>query len=252
MADRVTGCVLCPVAYVRASARSRLPSAVALGAMALMAPGAPRWQVFLACLASLAALIGTLVEHCPLSPGRRAGLLMMSVLTAAMLPSHGGHGRRADAVVAWFHGGSLAFTEERIPHVRKVAATVSTVVLVFLERPAVMPEIDAAAAAVLADFGAGPEALVDVVSVDLLGAPIRPTRRRPRQRSWPGWSRRRDSGGAGGWWSWTTSPSPRCCPGGGGRRPALPAGRWSPPAGSEQEMVTLGESWGHKAGDDDT
>lgn len=38
-----------------------------------------------------------------------------------------------------------------------------TVVDVFLERPAVLPEVAAAAAALLADFGASDEAVLDVV-----------------------------------------------------------------------------------------
>lgn len=104
----LTGSALCLVAHVRTSVHNRLPSAVALGAMALMAPGAPRWQVLLACLASLAALIGTLVVRCPPRPGRRAGLVMMSVLTAAMLSSHSRHGHHSGSS-PWGNAGLAVF-----------------------------------------------------------------------------------------------------------------------------------------------
>ncbi|MEU6657645.1 hypothetical protein [Streptomyces sp. NPDC046821] len=104
----LTGSALCLAAHVRTSVRSWLPSAVALGAMALMAPGASHREVFLACLASLAALTGTLVVRCPQRPGRRADLLMMSVLTAAMLRAHGGHSHHSGSPY-WYTAGLAVF-----------------------------------------------------------------------------------------------------------------------------------------------
>ncbi|MET9382205.1 hypothetical protein ABZY09_14275 [Streptomyces sp. NPDC002928] len=93
----LTGSALCLVVHARATARSWPPSAIALGAMALMAPGAPRWQVLLACFGSLLALIGTLGVGCPLNRGRKADLLMMTLLSAAMLKTHGHHSHHSSA-----------------------------------------------------------------------------------------------------------------------------------------------------------
>ncbi|MEV0587224.1 glycoside hydrolase family 3 N-terminal domain-containing protein [Nonomuraea sp. NPDC050310] len=64
---------------------------------------------------------------------------------------------------AFFHAGSLAFPEAEIARLRAVQDAVPTVVGIYLERPAVFPEIDAASAAVLGDYGASDEAFLDVV-----------------------------------------------------------------------------------------
>ncbi|MFF3490548.1 glycoside hydrolase family 3 protein [Streptomyces sp. NPDC002795] len=70
---------------------------------------------------------------------------------------------RGTALSEWFHGGSLDFPEDVVRHVRGLAARVPTVVLVYLERPAVLTEIADAATAVVADFGAEDGALLDLV-----------------------------------------------------------------------------------------
>ncbi|WP_345801165.1 glycoside hydrolase family 3 N-terminal domain-containing protein [Microbacterium sp. AZCO] len=64
----------------------------------------------------------------------------------------------------FFHAGSLDFAEETIAHVREVAAVVPTVVDVFLDRPAILAPIVEAAHAVVANWGANPAALLDVLT----------------------------------------------------------------------------------------
>ena len=61
------------------------------------------------------------------------------------------------------HSGSLEFTQEERAHVLGLAAMAPTVAVVYMDRPAVMPEIAAACAGVLADFGASDAAVLDVI-----------------------------------------------------------------------------------------
>ncbi len=63
----------------------------------------------------------------------------------------------------FFHAGRLDFDEEELGRILRVADRVPTVVDVFMDRPAVMPEIAARSAALLANFGASDAALLDVV-----------------------------------------------------------------------------------------
>jgi beta-glucosidase len=64
----------------------------------------------------------------------------------------------------FFHAGSLDFPAEVIAHVADVAAQVPTVVDVFLDRPAIIEPFVEVAAAVVANWGASPAALLDVLS----------------------------------------------------------------------------------------
>jgi beta-glucosidase len=64
---------------------------------------------------------------------------------------------------AFFHQGRLDLPADRLDHLTALAAAVPTVVDVFLERPAVLPEVAGSAAALLADFGASDDAVLDVV-----------------------------------------------------------------------------------------
>ena len=70
---------------------------------------------------------------------------------------------RPNLFESFFHSGSLAFDAPELDRVLALLATVPTVVCVNLERPAVLPEIADRAAALLADYGAGDDALLDVV-----------------------------------------------------------------------------------------
>jgi beta-glucosidase len=71
--------------------------------------------------------------------------------------------RRLGLFESFFHAGPLDFDPGRLAEILRLLATAPTVVAIHLERPAVIPEISAAAGAVLAVFGASDAALLDVV-----------------------------------------------------------------------------------------
>jgi beta-glucosidase len=64
---------------------------------------------------------------------------------------------------SFFHAGPLDFEPDRLADVLTLLSAVPTVVAIHLERPAVIPEISAAACALLAVFGASDAAVLDVV-----------------------------------------------------------------------------------------
>jgi beta-glucosidase len=73
-----------------------------------------------------------------------------------------------------FHAGSLAFDPETLAHLLDVAAAVPTVVVIDLDRPAVIPELAEAAAGLIGAFGAS-----DAVVLDLIFGNSSPTGRLP-------------------------------------------------------------------------
>jgi len=62
-----------------------------------------------------------------------------------------------------FHAGDLAFPEEEKARILNILAQVPTIVDVYLDRPAVIPEIAAKSAGLLANFGASDAAVLDVI-----------------------------------------------------------------------------------------
>lgn len=64
----------------------------------------------------------------------------------------------------FFHAGSLDFTTEFVSHVRDLADVVPTVLDVFLDRPAVLTPFIDVAAAIVANYGASPTAVLDVLT----------------------------------------------------------------------------------------
>ena len=62
-----------------------------------------------------------------------------------------------------FHHGDLDFKGEEKEKILNLLNTVPTIVDIYLDRPAVIPEINARAKAVLANFGASDAALLDVI-----------------------------------------------------------------------------------------
>lgn len=64
---------------------------------------------------------------------------------------------------SFFHEGDLDFKEEEKTRILSMLEKVPTIVDIFLERPAVIPEIAGESAALLANFGAGDAALLDVI-----------------------------------------------------------------------------------------
>jgi beta-glucosidase len=62
-----------------------------------------------------------------------------------------------------FHAGSLEYPSAERDRILRVCTTVPTLIDLYLDRPAVVPEIVEAAAAVLVNFGARDDALIDVL-----------------------------------------------------------------------------------------
>jgi beta-glucosidase len=71
--------------------------------------------------------------------------------------------RNGNFIEALFHAGDLDFKEPERSRLLGLAATVPTVLVVHLERPAVLPELVEACAAVLAVFGSSDEAVLDLL-----------------------------------------------------------------------------------------
>jgi beta-glucosidase len=62
-----------------------------------------------------------------------------------------------------FHAGDLDFKEPEKSRILSILATVPTIVDIYLDRPAVIPEIASGSAALLASFGASDAAILDVI-----------------------------------------------------------------------------------------
>jgi beta-glucosidase len=81
----------------------------------------------------------------------------------ALLRLSAPHEKRPGRFESLFPAGPLDFPPDQLEEILRVLAAVPTVVAIHLKRPAVIPEITEAAAAVLAVFGASDAALLDVV-----------------------------------------------------------------------------------------
>jgi beta-glucosidase len=62
-----------------------------------------------------------------------------------------------------FHHGDLDFKGEEKAEILSLLKTVPTIVVIYLDRPAVIPEISEAAQALLGDYGASDTAVLDVL-----------------------------------------------------------------------------------------
>jgi beta-glucosidase len=62
-----------------------------------------------------------------------------------------------------FHHGDLDFKDEARAEILALCQEVPTIVVIYLDRPAVIPEVSAAARALLGDFGASDEAVLNVI-----------------------------------------------------------------------------------------
>jgi beta-glucosidase len=62
-----------------------------------------------------------------------------------------------------FHHGDLDFKGEERQKILALLQTVPTIIVIYLDRPAVIPEIAAAASAVVADYGASDRAVAEVL-----------------------------------------------------------------------------------------
>ncbi len=79
-------------------------------------------------------------------------------LNAPYQPREGG-----GMLESFFHQGDLDFKGEEKARILTILKTVPTIVDIYLDRPAVIPEIAAESAGLLANFGASDEALLDVI-----------------------------------------------------------------------------------------
>jgi beta-glucosidase len=68
-----------------------------------------------------------------------------------------------DPFAQGFHHGDLDFKGEKKAEILALLESVPTIVVIYLDRPAVIPEISAAAQALLGDFGASDQAVLDVI-----------------------------------------------------------------------------------------
>ena len=68
-----------------------------------------------------------------------------------------------DFLESFFHAGDLDFKEPEKSRLLAILAQVPTIVDIYLDRPAVIPEIAAQSAALLANFGASDAAVLDVI-----------------------------------------------------------------------------------------
>jgi beta-glucosidase len=71
--------------------------------------------------------------------------------------------RNDSMLESFFHAGSLAFPPDELQRILHVLETVPTIVVIHLDRPAVIPEIAAESAALLGEFGASDEAVLDII-----------------------------------------------------------------------------------------
>jgi len=68
-----------------------------------------------------------------------------------------------NAFALGFHHGDLDFKDEALAEILSLLRSVPTIVVLYLDRPAVIPEISGAAKALLAEYGASDEAVLDVL-----------------------------------------------------------------------------------------
>jgi beta-glucosidase len=71
--------------------------------------------------------------------------------------------RNNEFLEGMFHAGDLDFKPPELERILGILARVPTIVDIYLDRPAVIPEISAAAAVLLANFGASDAAVLDVI-----------------------------------------------------------------------------------------
>jgi beta-glucosidase len=69
-----------------------------------------------------------------------------------------------NAFARGFHHGDLDFKGEAKTEILRLLQTLPTIVVIYLDRPAVIPEISAAAQALLGEYGASDRAVLEVLS----------------------------------------------------------------------------------------
>jgi beta-glucosidase len=74
--------------------------------------------------------------------------------------------RNGDMVEKMFHQGKLDFDEAELARIVKIMEQKPTIICMYLDRPAVIPEIAEKAAGLLGNFGAYDDAVLDIVFGD--------------------------------------------------------------------------------------
>jgi len=82
----------------------------------------------------------------------------------AVIRTHAPFEERSSTFENFFHQGSLAFTDEAVAHIREVAAAVPTVIDVHLDRPAILTPFVGDVAAIVGNYGASSNAVLDVLT----------------------------------------------------------------------------------------
>jgi len=100
----------------------------------------------------VAAAYGTVTE----SP-EEADFAILRLAT----PHTGGLGK--GIIEKFFHQGDLDFKGEEKAHILEITGKVPTIIDIYLERPAVIPEITKQCKGLIANFGASDEAVLDVI-----------------------------------------------------------------------------------------
>jgi beta-glucosidase len=71
--------------------------------------------------------------------------------------------RRGDFVESFFRQGDLDFKEPELSRILSIINQKPTIICIYLDRPAVIPQIAESASAILAEFGAHDDAVLDVI-----------------------------------------------------------------------------------------
>ncbi|WP_285362848.1 glycoside hydrolase family 3 N-terminal domain-containing protein [Microbacterium sp. LMC-P-041] len=105
------------------------------------------------------------VEGIPEDVAAEYGTVVTDPLEAdlAIVRIHAPYEKRSTAFENYFHAGSLAMDDETVSHIAQLSASTTTVVDVFLDRPAILTPILESAHAVVANYGAHPRAVLDVL-----------------------------------------------------------------------------------------
>ena len=105
------------------------------------------------------------VENIGIAAATRMGTVVDDPADAevAVLRLNAPYEPRPGAFEAFFHAGSLEFPAAERDRIVSICQRVPTIVVLFLDRPSVVPEIAGAAAALLVDFGARDDAVIDIL-----------------------------------------------------------------------------------------
>jgi beta-glucosidase len=71
--------------------------------------------------------------------------------------------RNGDMIEKLFHQGKLDFDESELQRILKITEQKPTVICIYSDRPAIIPEIAEQAAGLLCDFGASDDAVLDII-----------------------------------------------------------------------------------------